>query len=308
MTKPIDGTDVYVTLPISLRDAILAPAFPFECTRQWLCSTCLGSGILKAPPPYGQVRCASCKGHGSVGHTQTFSVEPTPGQRDNRAMQFCYQGEGNCGFNGGKPGDLYVTVTVTPDERFEIRGKDLVCHIGYGELKDPLPTLDEQDPTSLTGFGVDLFGVVEEKGLGGYQRGVTQRGKLVYRMAHHDPSEARGKGAEDANEPADATTIASELLPSLDSLEKALDAMHGPGDAGHREGIELILDMQRKVLARHGIEVIPAVGRTFDPHWHEAVAMDSDAGVPKNRVTRVLQTGYRHGQRLLRPARVMVSG
>lgn len=123
-----------------------------------------------------------------------------------------------------------------------------------------------------------------------------------------DAGSTESQKKKSAEQAAAIAAIASELLPSIDSLEKARDAMRGPKDADHREGLELILDMQRKVLARHGIEVIPAAGRVFDPHWHEAVALDTEAEAPKNRVTRVLQTGYRHGQRLLRPARVMVSG
>ncbi|MFY0990920.1 nucleotide exchange factor GrpE [Halomonas sp. C05BenzN] len=314
MTKPIDGTDVYVTHPINLHDAILARSFPLKCTRQWQCSRCRGVGSLVAPPPYGRVRCGTCKGHGSVPRTETLSVVPDAGQRDSRAMQFRYPGEGNCGFRGGQPGDLFVTVAVTPDERFEIRGKDLVCRIRKDELFQPLPSLGKDRDTSpplVEGFYLQTDGQFVVKGRGGYQWGNPTRGSLVYVLSNHAPLDAgstespKKKSAEQA---AAIAAIASELLPSIDSLEKARDAMRGPTDADHREGLELILDMQRKVLARHGIEVIPAAGRVFDPHWHEAVALDTEAGAPKNRVTRVLQTGYRHGQRLLRPARVMVSG
>ena len=314
MTKPIDGTDVYVTLSISLHDAILARSFPLKCTRQWQCSRCLGVGSLMAPPPYGRVRCASCKGHGSVARSETLSVVPDVGQRDSRAMQFRYPGEGNCGFHGGQPGDLYVTVTVMPDERFEIRGKDLVCRLSKDELFNPLPSLERGGGNASDlekGFYLKVDGRIVERGLGGFKWGDPSRGSLVYLASNHAPLDAEGAESqkrEPANQAADITAIASELLPSLDSLEKARDAMHAPGDAGHREGIELILDMQRKVLARHGIEVIPAAGKVFDPHWHEAVALDTGGEALKNRVTRVLQTGYRHGKRLLRPARVMVSG
>lgn len=98
-----------------------------------------------------------------------------------------------------------------------------------------------------------------------------------------------------------------DLLPSIDSLEKALENMRAPSDQAHREGISLILDLQQKALAKYDVYKIPAKGRKFDPYQHEAVAVNSETTMPKNLVTDVLQEGYTHAGRLIRPAMVRVS-
>ncbi|AJY53183.1 nucleotide exchange factor GrpE [Halomonas sp. KO116] len=105
-----------------------------------------------------------------------------------------------------------------------------------------------------------------------------------------------------------ALKVIEDLLPSIDSLEKALENMCAPGDQAHREGVTMILDLQRKALAKHGVVPIPALGHKFNPHQHEAVAVSHDTGRAKNIVTDVLQEGYTHADRLLRPALVRVSG
>ena len=97
-----------------------------------------------------------------------------------------------------------------------------------------------------------------------------------------------------------------ECLPVLDNLERALSA---PGDeaGGVREGVQLVLRQFQDVLARHGLEQIDPLGAPFDPTLHEAIAKRPAAGCEDNAVCEVLQKGYRLGERLLRPALVVVA-
>jgi molecular chaperone GrpE len=115
----------------------------------------------------------------------------------------------------------------------------------------------------------------------------------------------------DLGEAAGADVI-RELLPIVDDLERALGAPieRGPGAeqvAKFREGIELIRRQLIELLRRRGVEAFDAVGRDFDPEWHEAVASEPAEGRRDGEVTAEIRRGYRIGSRLLRPAMVKVA-
>jgi len=97
-----------------------------------------------------------------------------------------------------------------------------------------------------------------------------------------------------------------EFLPVLDNLERAL-AVPGGNDAGLREGVELVVRQYHGVLARHGLVQIDPLGAAFDPASHEAIQRQEVTGIEESRVVQVLQKGYRLGEKLLRPALVVVA-
>ena len=92
-----------------------------------------------------------------------------------------------------------------------------------------------------------------------------------------------------------------------DDLERALDARSGI--EGLRQGVQVTYRNLMRLLSLEGVETIPAKGAWFDPALHEAVSTAShlDAGVEPQRVFKVTERGYRIGDRLLRPARVIVA-
>ena len=92
-----------------------------------------------------------------------------------------------------------------------------------------------------------------------------------------------------------------------DDLERALDAQ--TGIEGLRQGVQVTYRNLMRLLNQEGVESIPAKGAWFDPALHEAVSTVShlDAGVEPQRVVEVTERGYRIGDRLLRPARVIVA-
>ena len=92
-----------------------------------------------------------------------------------------------------------------------------------------------------------------------------------------------------------------------DDLERALDAR--TDIKGLRQGVKATYRNLMRLLSLEGVESIPAEGAWFDPALHEAVSTAShlDAGVEPQQVVKVTQRGYRIGDRLLRPARVIVA-
>ncbi|MCE8017466.1 nucleotide exchange factor GrpE [Halomonas sp. MCCC 1A17488] len=98
-----------------------------------------------------------------------------------------------------------------------------------------------------------------------------------------------------------------ELLPVVDSLEKALEAMGDDASEAHREGVAMTLKMQQDVLAKFGVERLDPAGEPFDPQYHEAMAMVPNPELEPNSVMEVVQKGYTLNGRLVRPAMVVVS-
>jgi len=98
-----------------------------------------------------------------------------------------------------------------------------------------------------------------------------------------------------------------ELLPVVDSLEKALEAMGEEASEAHREGVSMTLKMQLDVLGKFGVEVVEPAGEPFDPQYHEAMAMVPNPDLEPNSVMEVVQKGYLLNGRLVRPAMVVVS-
>lgn len=98
-----------------------------------------------------------------------------------------------------------------------------------------------------------------------------------------------------------------ELLPVVDSLEKALENMQDEASEVHREGVSMTLKMQLDVLSKFGVESVDPQGEPFDPQEHEAMAMVPNPELDPNTVMDVMQKGYLLNGRLVRPAMVVVS-
>jgi molecular chaperone GrpE len=98
-----------------------------------------------------------------------------------------------------------------------------------------------------------------------------------------------------------------ELLPSLDNLERALASGATPGSPQFHQGVEMTLQQLRLLLRQHGIETEEIIGQPFDPHRHEAVSQRHDPAQANHAVLEVFQRGYRRGEKVFRPAKVVVN-
>jgi len=100
-----------------------------------------------------------------------------------------------------------------------------------------------------------------------------------------------------------------DLLPVIDSMERGLEAADDPSATVEtlKEGKQLIWKMLTKATADHGLQVIDPLNEPFDPEVQEAMAMLPSEDQDENTVIEVLEKGYRLHERLIRPAKVVVS-
>jgi molecular chaperone DnaJ len=166
---PVAGDDLQTTLRIPFRDAVFGCAREIDVTRDLTCGDCNGSG---AEPGHTPERCATCGGKGQVLHSRGFfslqttcprchgtgetithpckkcqgrgraaetkkvRVEIPPGV--DQGMQIRLSGEGEGGFRGGPPGDLYIRLSVEEDERFAREGETIHSILEVGMVQAAL--------------------------------------------------------------------------------------------------------------------------------------------------------------------------
>ena len=99
--------------------------------------------------------------------------------------------------------------------------------------------------------------------------------------------------------------LVTELLPVLDDLERALEAAAKHEEAKLEEGVQLVERELRHALDREGLVEIET-GGNFDPHVHEALLTQPSEN-NEGTIVEVLQKGYQLGDRVLRPAKVVIS-
>ncbi|HEY2070529.1 MAG TPA: nucleotide exchange factor GrpE [Rhizomicrobium sp.] len=111
------------------------------------------------------------------------------------------------------------------------------------------------------------------------------------------------------------TRFARDMLAIGDNFARALAALPAekleaadPALKAVIEGIEATERQLLSTLERHGVKAIDTEGAKFDPHLHQAIAEVPGQGKPQGTIMNVVQTGYVIGDRLLRPAMVMVAG
>jgi molecular chaperone GrpE len=105
--------------------------------------------------------------------------------------------------------------------------------------------------------------------------------------------------------------VIREVVVVLDDLERAIQAAgldpEGDSEDGLSHGVLLVFRRLRETLTRNGVETVDPEGEKFDPTLHEALSTVASVGVESGTVVEVMQKGYRLGEQLIRPARVVVS-
>ena len=100
----------------------------------------------------------------------------------------------------------------------------------------------------------------------------------------------------------------TDLLPLLDDFERAIAASReSEGESGFFQGVEMIHGQFQKYLESKGLEAIAVEGEPFDPAYCEAVMQQDSAEHPDKTVIQELRRGYKLGDRVVRPAQVILS-
>lgn len=138
----------------------------------------------------------------------------------------------------------------------------------------------------------------------------AERDTLIERLARAqaDFENARKRASREQQEYRDyaLADAVKALLPVLDSFDLALQHPNAEAEE-FRSGIDLINKQLHDALAKLGLRLIEAKGKTFNPHLHEAIEMVDTSEAEDHEVLDELQRGYKLKERLLRPAMVRVA-
>jgi molecular chaperone GrpE len=117
----------------------------------------------------------------------------------------------------------------------------------------------------------------------------------------------RAKQQADADRVYAVGSLAKDLLDPLDNLDRAIEALRVNGALGITAGLDMVQKQLHEIMARHGVEPIPAQGHPFDPNLHEAILQQPSLEHPEGTVVAEMSKGYTIRDRVLRPSKVAVS-
>lgn len=165
-----------------------------------------------------------------------------------------------------------------------------------GAVEHTEPSLDHPSYIELS----EKLTLAEQLAHENWEKAVRAQAELdnVRRRAEREIANAHRYGVD---------KLITDLLAVVDSLEQALQLAVKAADASMCEGLELTLKLFMDVLKKFEVQQIDPMGMPFDPQLHEAMAMQDAPDTEPNTVIAVFQKGYKLGDRVIRPARVVVS-
>lgn len=170
--------------------------------------------------------------------------------------------------------------------------------------------LQKDDETAKEESEASKETIISEKELEMLRRdAMDYKHKYLHQLA--DSDNARKRLQKDKEELVQYSTrnLISDFLDPIDHLENALKYTTSASDEVKHwaTGFNMILNQFKDVLANNGVKQIEAVGKEFDPHFHEAIEMIITAEHPPGIVVQESTRGYTIGGKTLRPSRVTVS-
>ena len=169
-------------------------------------------------------------------------------------------------------------------------------------LEESTSTADETEVEQVSDDPVDMLAAAQMKAVEARQDMLRMQADMenLRKRLVREQEKARRRTLE---------RFMGDLLPVRDSLERGLEAASDPAAnvEALREGKELIMKMLTKVMGDHGLQTIDPSGEAFDPEKHEAMTMLPSPDHDENTVIDVLEKGYQLHDRLIRPAKVVVS-
>ena len=141
---------------------------------------------------------------------------------------------------------------------------------------------------------------VSEEGQATEQQAPVEDERYLRALADLDNYRKRSAQEVERRVTEQAERLLLDWIEAVDSVDRALGMQ--PSD-----GLRSVLEQMEAILARQGVERVGAAGDRFDPELHEAISVQESDAVPARTVLDVARSGYRHGERVLRPAQVVVS-
>ena len=135
----------------------------------------------------------------------------------------------------------------------------------------------------------------------------VQKDRYLRLAADFDNFRKRTLQETERNAAAQKEAFIRELLTVIDNLERALGSDVSTSPEQLRQGVQMTLQQLTQLLRRHGIEPEESLGKPFDPHYHEAVTVRHDPSQPDHIILETFQRGYRRGNEVFRPAKVVVN-
>ena len=132
-----------------------------------------------------------------------------------------------------------------------------------------------------------------------------QEDRLKRLMAEFDNFKKRSSKEREGLYNSLVSDIFSSLLPVIDNLEKAVEAK--TEDEAYKQGVELVLKQFKDVLSANVVQEIEAVGKSFDPELHEAVASVTDETLGEKVIKEEYRKGYKIGSKVIRHSMVVVA-
>jgi molecular chaperone GrpE len=181
------------------------------------------------------------------------------------------------------------------EDREEVLEGEVVSDLNASMNDDSIPV---EEKLELIRAALEASEAKAEEYLDGWQRS----------MAEFTNYRKRQERERDLNRFETVGRVAKRYLPIVDDLERALNERPTQGEgASWSEGIELIYRKLMNILDAEGVTIIEAKNQMFDPNLHEAVVQTESDEHESGQIIEVLQTGYKMGDRILRPAVVRIA-
>jgi molecular chaperone GrpE len=166
----------------------------------------------------------------------------------------------------------------------------------------------DQDPSEMESASDAGANAVSAREVGALQTELAvQKDRCLRLLADFDNFRKRAARDTERSAAAQKEAFIRELLPVIDNLERALGSDASTSPEQLRRGVRMTIQQLTQLLRDHGIEADQSLGQPFDPHYHEAVSVRHDPSQPDHVILETLQRGYRRGNEVFRPAKVVVN-
>jgi molecular chaperone GrpE len=173
---------------------------------------------------------------------------------------------------------------------------------------DPQTTHSDQDNTSTSQAARDGNAAMGNQDLASLEQERDElKDQLLRSRAEFANYQKRVKQQADADRTYAIGNLARDLLEAIDNLERATEALKSSASEGITAGLDMVQKQLVGILAKYGVEPIPAMGEPFDPNLHDALMQQPSAEHPEGTVVGELTRGYKIHDRVLRPSKVAVS-